>query len=328
MRSAYPFLPAQAMLLAIALATSAQAQPDAILPPAQQPAAVIEFEQKLARIMLDYWEPKLNGYKERIDKALLPNDRAELNRLRVRAALLSEKNRSREILHNSVEDGNAEFALAGNDLSDALAMFSDTKTLAAQYRHELDLIGTDVVHDLVGSIKLNSVEIVRFQKEHPGLAKHLGLLQGEMLDIWGDEHASALASEFMEVYPITLEIAVLLYDNTTLATLVEGINQVSGISTGLTLPENSALRQNFPNPASSTTTITYLLAEPSSATTLSIFDARGDLRGTYDRGPLASGEHTIDIDVSDLPSGSYLYRLSVRTERGERTYAKAMQVVR
>ncbi len=121
---------------------------------------------------------------------------------------------------------------------------------------------------------------------------------------------------------------MLLYDGIDLQTLFQNAGPIAKPMNGITLPESSTLRQNFPNPASTSTTIVYSLTAPSSRTILSIYDARGELMASYDQGTRTAGEHTIAVDVSSLPVGSYLYHLSLRTESGERVYSKTMQVVR
>jgi murein DD-endopeptidase MepM/ murein hydrolase activator NlpD len=75
----------------------------------------------------------------------------------------------------------------------------------------------------------------------------------------------------------------------------------------------TALEGNFPNPFNPSTTIEYVLAEPS-AVMLAVFDTRGALVAVVDEGARASGRHTAEWDGRDargnrVGSGVYFYRL-------------------
>lgn len=69
------------------------------------------------------------------------------------------------------------------------------------------------------------------------------------------------------------------------------------------------LGQNFPNPASQQTAISFNL-ECMAQIRLSLYDMNGRLVKTFFEGPKRQGSHTILIDVSSLPPASYLYELS------------------
>ena len=70
------------------------------------------------------------------------------------------------------------------------------------------------------------------------------------------------------------------------------------------------VEQNYPNPTSSFTNITFSLVKDAYVT-LKIFDMLGNEVIKVTDGELKSGEHTVPVDVSALETGIYFYRLSV-----------------
>ena len=96
-----------------------------------------------------------------------------------------------------------------------------------------------------------------------------------------------------------------------------------------TLPKRSlTLRQNYPNPFSTFTHVTYESGK-AGVTSLSIFNVLGERVATLDRGIEQPGLHTIEWDGREynglpLPTGAYLYRV---TSGGE-TQSRMMMVVR
>jgi hypothetical protein len=76
-------------------------------------------------------------------------------------------------------------------------------------------------------------------------------------------------------------------------------------------PGNTLLSgTNRPNPFSGVTEIGFTLSRPAYVT-VAIFDASGEKVETIQDGRLEAGEHALPFDGSALPSGSYLYRISV-----------------
>lgn len=336
MRSLSTTIGIRAILFAVALLASARGYGQGgIVPAGESSAAVREFEEGLGRFGEEYWGQKQESYRERIDRMLLAEDLALLNRLRIRWMLLSEQEKVARETPAPAASGTAaivEFRIdeeMERNLTEMLDIFSGATRLAGSYRQELDGVGVDVMDDLSSFIDILGERIRGFQKEQPEVAARSGVASRLMvIDLWkkmGAEKSDENA--LLAVYPIAVEPMILLYGGTDPGALFDRMGESSGISTGVTLPENSVLRQNVPNPASSATNITWRLAEPSSAATLRLFDSRGDLQGTYDLGALPAGEHGFDLDVSSLASGSYLYHLTVRTGSGDRVYVKAMQVV-
>lgn len=77
-------------------------------------------------------------------------------------------------------------------------------------------------------------------------------------------------------------------------------------------PQKLDLHQNYPNPFNPVTTISFFLPEESEVK-LSVFNIVGQPVATLIEGGLSSGEHTIDWDASEMPSGMYIYQLEVGT---------------
>ncbi len=78
-----------------------------------------------------------------------------------------------------------------------------------------------------------------------------------------------------------------------------GINAISNISESL---------QNYPNPFSTSTTISFFLHQ-SEQVTLKVFDLLGREVTTLLNDELIAGKHSITIDAKDLPAGIYLLKL-------------------
>lgn len=301
---------------------------------------VQKMEKEVGQMAIDYWTPKLNEYKTSIDRVLSVEDLASLNRLRVRWGMLVDEgmreHRARReasgVNGNSVEmkiDPNAM-----NRLQEVMEIFSAAKEMTTRYRSELDRIGTGVIGDatdFVGSIaeradrfaEENSAEIEKDKSAREMLSGRQKLTT-VVADLRSEKGQKGLQS----IYSFVIEPVVLLYDGVDLAALVGQLPMASSVTGEISLPESSTLKQNFPNPASSVTTISYTLSEPSSATLVRIYDARGEVVGTFDEGPRAAGDHQLTLDVSEFATGSYLYHLTIRTPKGQRVHSKGMQVVR
>jgi hypothetical protein len=81
---------------------------------------------------------------------------------------------------------------------------------------------------------------------------------------------------------------------------------------GKTKPAAFALAQNSPNPARSSTTVAFTLAEPGSAT-LDVFDLSGRKVATVTKAPCTAGKNALTLDTGKLAAGVYIYRLSSGT---------------
>lgn len=84
------------------------------------------------------------------------------------------------------------------------------------------------------------------------------------------------------------------------------------VEEGTSIVENSERAEfslsNYPNPAEGNTTVSFELEE-SSAVELHIFDLQGKLVTTVADDKFAAGEHKVEVDLTDLKSGNYLYSI-------------------
>ncbi len=115
---------------------------------------------------------------------------------------------------------------------------------------------------------------------------------------------------FIEEAPVT---------NTFTATVSRagGTRLITPASTG------SLLTAIQPNPASNETDIRYTVAEQSSIS-LDVLDMQGQVVKRIRTGEANAGEYTTRIRISDLPSGTYLVRLTTSTE----VLTEKLQVIR
>ena len=105
-------------------------------------------------------------------------------------------------------------------------------------------------------------------------------------------------------------------------TAVEGVTSVDRADE---LPETSTLAQNYPNPFNPSTEIVYYLDE-SGPVRLEVFDVAGRLVGTLVDSVLPQGEHRARFAAGGLPTGTYVYRLTIGS--GAKTLTKTMTIVR
>ena len=112
----------------------------------------------------------------------------------------------------------------------------------------------------------------------------------------------------------------LLYTFTT----VDGAD-VTSVDRADELPETSALAQNYPNPFNPSTEIVYYLDE-SGPVRLEVFDMAGKRITTLVEAVLPQGEHRARFDAGGLPTGTYIYRLTIGN--GVQTLTKTMTLVR
>jgi hypothetical protein len=79
-------------------------------------------------------------------------------------------------------------------------------------------------------------------------------------------------------------------------------------------PTTVRLHQNYPNPFNPTTTISFELPEPSQVN-LHVFDITGRLVQTVYSGFMSTGNHAVQFNARDLPSGNYVYVLNTDLSR-------------
>ena len=80
-----------------------------------------------------------------------------------------------------------------------------------------------------------------------------------------------------------------------------------------TIPNQTELFTNYPNPFNPSTTISFQLAENSSIK-LSLFNIQGQKLKTLFSGNLKAGKHSLNITLSQYSTGMYIYRLETPKE--------------
>ena len=89
------------------------------------------------------------------------------------------------------------------------------------------------------------------------------------------------------------------------------------------LPAEVALLNNYPNPFNPETTIDYELPQTSEVS-LTVYDLLGHETAVLVDGLQSAGRHTVRFNASNLPSGSYVYRL----QTGDKIVARTMILVK
>jgi hypothetical protein len=95
---------------------------------------------------------------------------------------------------------------------------------------------------------------------------------------------------------------------------------LSNIPTSVKVEDNHvndfALLQNYPNPFNPSTVINFSLPI-SSNLTINIYNSLGQLVKTIANGNFTAGNHTVNFNASNLPSGLYIYSLKAIGENGK-----------
>ncbi len=89
------------------------------------------------------------------------------------------------------------------------------------------------------------------------------------------------------------------------------------------LPEEFKLSQNYPNPFNPATTINFELPE-NALVELAVFDLTGRKVATLVEGQQPAGYHQVSINMKDLSSGIYFYRMKA----GEHVFTKKMTLIK
>ncbi|MFN1836003.1 DUF1501 domain-containing protein [Balneola sp. MJW-20] len=89
------------------------------------------------------------------------------------------------------------------------------------------------------------------------------------------------------------------------------------------VPDDFKLNQNYPNPFNPTTTISFSVSR-STQVRIQVFDSKGSLIRTLMNRSVTSGEHSLQFDAANLPSGVYFYKIEtgLGTETGKMTLIK------
>lgn len=73
-------------------------------------------------------------------------------------------------------------------------------------------------------------------------------------------------------------------------------------------PDAFSLAQNYPNPFNPTTTISFSIPSPNHVR-LEVFDLLGRKVATLVNALKPAGQHSVEFNAGNLPSGLYVYRL-------------------
>ncbi|MBI2428577.1 MAG: VCBS repeat-containing protein [Ignavibacteriales bacterium] len=90
--------------------------------------------------------------------------------------------------------------------------------------------------------------------------------------------------------------------------LVNVTNVIAGVDRHATLP-SYRLDQNYPNPFNPTTTIKFEIAHDGDVT-IKLFDSIGRLVQTNVKDTFTKGEHAVEMNAENLPSGIYYYTIT------------------
>ncbi len=291
---------------------------------------------EIGQAATEYWTPKLNEYKTRIDRALPASDLETLNRLRVRWAMLLDEQLAEVRTSAQAAHGKASVAMkvkGPERFSEIMEIFTTATEIASRNRDQVSGLQNNVLDDVASFLGTVSDRAATFADANANAiskdpdAKAIAAKRGDLDAIASDLRSEKSRKDFSMIYSMAVEPIIWLYNGADLGALLSQAGGIAKPIAGIEMPDASALKQNFPNPATTSTTITYTLNDASSATVVRLYDNRGTLVATYDQGAQGAGEHSLTVDVTDLASGSYLYHLSTQTPKGARVYSKTMQVV-
>lgn len=119
---------------------------------------------------------------------------------------------------------------------------------------------------------------------------------------------------------------LLTYSFSNFKLLPEGTSDIGDVNVAVDaeeLGETFALLQNYPNPFTGQTTITFAV-DTAADVSLVVYDVLGREVRTLVSGTVTAGQHTATFDSNGLGSGLYLYRLKA----GDRTITRSMLVAR
>jgi hypothetical protein len=318
-----------------------------------------QLGEELSKVAADYWVAKINSYRVRIDRMLSPSDLSELNRLRVRAGIMM-KNRSgdstgsvsfrvdmgghdggskvhmkaeadgKEVSEQDDEDGIMQMmqTMMSHGEGEPFRIYNGVKGIAGRYRGDLDLLKNDIFSDLASFVEMMGSRVDGFIEEHRSqISKEkLDTLTAHMQQVHEKLNAAELKSSIGMIYGFIGEPLLMLYNGSDIGSLIPG--SLAAPVPGVKIAENMTLKQSYPNPAGTSTTIGYSLSEPTTSALLRLYDASGNIVATFDQGAQPAGEHSVAVDLSKLASGTYLYHLTIQTSKGEQVFSKTLQVAR
>jgi hypothetical protein len=126
---------------------------------------------------------------------------------------------------------------------------------------------------------------------------------------WGAANPSVteLGPDGSKVYELTFEDGVYSYRAYRFEWKQDTTGSVPPIPTAV------SLSQNYPNPFNGLTTVLLQLSEPTEVT-LKVFDVLGrEVKTVLEGAQRAPGDYHATLDMQNMPSGVYFYRLSTRT---------------
>lgn len=213
------------------------------------------------------------------------------------------------------------------DNSESSKIMVATWEIAEDHRASLDDLKATIMQDVAAFAALVRGKMQEYVVEHGEElpAEMRRSMSGES-QAQQEENTANLLKTLEPVYNVIIEPMVLLYNGSDINEMLT--SAIAEPVAGVTLAANSTLKQSYPNPASAEATIEYTLQEPSNATTLRLFDSQGGEVRNMNLGAQDAGDHKTMLDVRSLPSGTYLYHLTIGTPRGEQVFSKTMQIVR
>jgi hypothetical protein len=333
--------------LALALATiatlplAAQRRADRPEIPEIDDRLAAEMKTRAGELVADYWTPKLNDYRVRIDRTLTPTDLDELNRLRVRFSIImgdhiqqKADQKSPKMMRNTDGEMKIRDDEEMRKATEFMEIYASTKDLAGRYQADLQTLGGTVIDDVIHFTDMMAGQSAQFITDHRAEMTPEQVTQYTAKVQAFSETVNELKADregqmgLAAIYTFAIEPIIMLYNGADLRELLQQVGGIGKPIAGLELPESGVLNQNFPNPAATTTSIGYNLAEASSRTTLRLYASDGSIAKSLDLGARPAGEQTVEVDVSGLATGTYLYQLMIQTGAGEQVFAKRMQVVR
>jgi hypothetical protein len=132
----------------------------------------------------------------------------------------------------------------------------------------------------------------------------------------------AFMPDFEEPMTLTENITI-YFDNIVLSNSPEPPAVGTSNEPGFELPASIVLEQNYPNPFNPSTTISFDLAK-SGHVSLAVYDLTGRKVATLVEGIRAPGEHSVNFNAANLPSGLYIYRL----QSDGRSLARSMTLLK
>ncbi len=296
--------------------------------------------EQLGETAVEWWNPRLNKYRRAIDQVLSEEDRAALDQMRIRFAILIEKvgpkigseftdeDNGREV-NLEVEDDNGD---AGMEL---MEIWMQTVEIAIRYKEDLAPLQKKVFTDVVGfSGELAMTMESWSEKNRAALSadeKGASFLSNREEITMTLKKVEGMEEEFSSIYGFIVEPLVMLFNGGDLRDMFPGVVGESATAGADNLfdllPASGVLMQNYPNPADQMTTIPLNLKRSGNAS-LRVYSESGDLVKSLDLGTLPAGEGKVELETADLANGTYLYQVVLDGSDGEELYAKVMQVVR